>query len=34
MVAHGAESVDAGRPKCQLCDFPMDPSGHICPRWN
>jgi uncharacterized repeat protein (TIGR03847 family) len=34
MVAHGAESVDAGRPKCQLCDFPMDPDGHVCPRWN
>jgi uncharacterized repeat protein (TIGR03847 family) len=34
MVRHGAESVDAGRPKCQLCDFPMDPDGHICPRWN
>jgi uncharacterized repeat protein (TIGR03847 family) len=34
MVAHGAASVDAGRPKCQLCDFPMDPEGHICPRWN
>jgi uncharacterized repeat protein (TIGR03847 family) len=34
MVAHGASSVDAGRPKCQLCDFPMDPDGHICPRWN
>ncbi len=34
MVAHGAASIDAGRPKCQLCDFPMDPDGHICPRWN
>ena len=34
MVAHGAAAVDAGRPKCQLCDFPMDPDGHICPRWN
>jgi uncharacterized repeat protein (TIGR03847 family) len=34
MVAHGAASVDAGRPRCQLCDFPMDPEGHICPRWN
>jgi uncharacterized repeat protein (TIGR03847 family) len=34
MVAHGASSVEAGRPKCQLCDFPMDPDGHICPRWN
>src|SRR5262245_37745072 len=32
MVAHGAESVDAGRPRCQLCDFPMAPDGHICPR--
>ena len=21
-----------GRPKCPLCDFPMDPDGHICPR--
>ena len=19
-------------PKCPLCDFPMDPDGHICPR--
>ena len=24
----------AGRPKCPLCDFPMDPDGHICPRMN
>ena len=23
-----------GRPKCPLCDFPMDPDGHICPRMN
>jgi uncharacterized repeat protein (TIGR03847 family) len=34
MVEHGAAAVDAGRPKCPLCDFPMDPDGHICPRWN
>jgi uncharacterized repeat protein (TIGR03847 family) len=34
MVEHGAAAVDAGRPRCQLCDFPMDPDGHICPRWN
>ena len=34
MVAHGAASVSAGRPHCPLCDFPMDPDGHICPRWN
>jgi uncharacterized repeat protein (TIGR03847 family) len=34
MVAQGTEAVSAGRPKCELCDFPMDPDGHICPRWN
>ena len=34
MIANGAASVGAGRPACQLCDFPMDPDGHICPRWN
>jgi uncharacterized repeat protein (TIGR03847 family) len=35
MVQHGAAAVEAGRPRCQLCDFPMDPDGpHICPRWN
>lgn len=33
-VAVGAAAVAAGRPKCPLCDFPMDPDGHICPRWN
>jgi uncharacterized repeat protein (TIGR03847 family) len=34
MAEHGVMSVEAGRPKCPLCDFPMDPTGHICPRWN
>ena len=34
MVASGAAAVAAGRPACPLCDFPMDPGGHICPRWN
>jgi uncharacterized repeat protein (TIGR03847 family) len=34
MAARGAESVTGGRPLCQLCNFPMDPAGHICPRWN
>ena len=24
----------AGRPPCPLCDMPMDPAGHRCPRWN
>jgi uncharacterized repeat protein (TIGR03847 family) len=34
MAARGAEAVSSGRPLCQLCNFPMDPEGHICPRWN
>jgi uncharacterized repeat protein (TIGR03847 family) len=34
MVANGAEAVASGRPRCPLCDFPMDPEGHRCPRWN
>jgi uncharacterized repeat protein (TIGR03847 family) len=34
MAARGAEAVSGGRPLCQLCNFPMDPDGHICPRWN
>ena len=34
MAARGAEAVSGGRPLCQLCNFPMDPTGHICPRWN
>lgn len=34
MVESGAAAVASGRPRCQLCDFPMDPDGHICPRWN
>lgn len=24
----------AGRPRCELCGGPIDPSGHICPRGN
>ncbi|MGO1399244.1 MAG: DUF3090 family protein, partial [Brevibacterium yomogidense] len=24
------EVVDAGRPLCTLCGYPMDPDGHIC----
>ena len=34
MAERGAEAVSGGRPLCQLCNFPMDPAGHICPRWN
>jgi uncharacterized repeat protein (TIGR03847 family) len=28
------EVVSAGRPICPLCQQPMDPSGHVCPRSN
>jgi uncharacterized repeat protein (TIGR03847 family) len=34
MAARGAEAVTGGRPLCPLCDQPMDPAGHRCPRWN
>ena len=34
MAARGSEAAAGGRPKCSLCEFPMDPDGHICPRWN
>jgi uncharacterized repeat protein (TIGR03847 family) len=26
--------VRQGRPPCQLCGLPLDPSGHVCPRQN
>jgi len=34
MAARGAATVAGGRPACPLCDQPMDPAGHRCPRWN
>ena len=34
MAARGEAAVAAGRPLCPLCDMPMDPAGHRCPRWN
>jgi uncharacterized repeat protein (TIGR03847 family) len=34
MAERGAEVVAAGRPPCPLCEMPMDPAGHRCPRWN
>jgi len=34
MAARGAAAVASGRPPCPLCDMPMDPAGHRCPRWN
>ena len=26
--------VEAGRPPCPLCGYPLDPAGHECPRTN
>jgi uncharacterized repeat protein (TIGR03847 family) len=26
--------VNAGRPRCRLCNQPMDPEGHVCPGAN
>ncbi len=31
---HATRLVEAGRPACPLCGFPLDPSGHDCPRTN
>lgn len=34
LTRHGAAVVERGRPPCPLCQAPMDPEGHRCPRWN
>lgn len=31
---HADRVVEAGRPTCQWCGFPIDPDGHPCPRMN
>ena len=33
-VLHAGAIVEEGRPTCQLCGLPMDPSGHACPASN
>jgi uncharacterized repeat protein (TIGR03847 family) len=33
-VLHASAIVEEGRPLCQLCGLPMDPSGHLCPASN
>jgi uncharacterized repeat protein (TIGR03847 family) len=33
-VLHASAVVEEGRPLCQLCGLPMDPSGHNCPASN
>jgi uncharacterized repeat protein (TIGR03847 family) len=34
LAIRGVQLVEAGRPPCPLCGFPLDPSGHVCPRTN
>jgi len=34
LAIRGVQLVEAGRPSCPLCGFPLDPSGHACPRSN
>jgi len=34
LAGHGARLVEAGRPACPLCGYPLDPRGHVCPRKN
>ncbi len=34
LVIRGAQIVQAGRPACPLCGYPLDPDGHACPRAN
>lgn len=33
-VLHALAMVAEGRPICQLCGLPMDPTGHLCPASN
>ncbi len=33
-ILHALAVVQEGRPTCQLCGLPMNPSGHICPASN
>jgi uncharacterized repeat protein (TIGR03847 family) len=34
IVGRAEELVTSGRPPCPLCGYPLDPSGHSCPRTN
>jgi uncharacterized repeat protein (TIGR03847 family) len=34
LAIRGTELVDAGRPICPRCGYPLDPRGHVCPRMN
>ncbi len=34
LAHHAKEVVAQGRPICTLCNRPIDPEGHLCPRRN
>ena len=34
LARRSTQLVEAGRPPCQLCGYPLDPAGHACPRTN
>ncbi len=34
MCDHTMEIIDQGRSICPLCDRPIDPNGHFCPKEN
>jgi uncharacterized repeat protein (TIGR03847 family) len=34
LAVHGAELINAGRPRCPQCGEPMDPEGHFCIKKN
>jgi uncharacterized repeat protein (TIGR03847 family) len=34
LARHGAAVCAAGRPRCQFCNGPIDPEGHVCPAMN
>jgi uncharacterized repeat protein (TIGR03847 family) len=33
-AARSQQVISAGRPPCPLCEEPLDPEGHLCPRSN
>lgn len=34
LAIRGTRLVEAGRPPCPLCNYPLDERGHDCPRTN
>jgi len=33
-IKRARQVIAAGRPPCPLCNEPLDPAGHVCPRSN